>query len=209
MVGLWLVIRKSFWRLSAYNGNKLNTIHRKNVVFLNVVLVRDVTGTQITKRIGRIHQLRELDFNWNGKTFDLISRLILITIGHWIRPSLFPGLFRPYVCHRWVSIPINMPTWTSDIDSPTAAAGFAESDAFVGRKRENWTFIPIRSQFLFLQQFRKRYKEWDDPHNETGTYHNGTHYSSAMIVCSYLVRLGPFTQQLRGQQRRTRRTRQQ
>jgi hypothetical protein len=74
----------------------------------------------------------------------------------------------------------------------------AESDAFVGRKRENWTFIPIRSQFLFLQQFRKRYKEWDDPHNETGPYHYGAHYSSAMIVCSYLVRLGPFTQQFLG-----------
>ena len=44
-----------------------------------------------------------------------------------------------------------------------------------------------------LQQFRKRYKEWDDPHNETGPYHYGTHYSSAMIVCSYLVRLEPFT----------------
>jgi hypothetical protein len=71
----------------------------------------------------------------------------------------------------------------------------AKSDAFVGRKRENWTFIPIRSQFLFLQQFRKRYKEWGDPHNETGPYHYGTHYSSAMIVFSYLVRLEPFTQQ--------------
>lgn len=46
-----------------------------------------------------------------------------------------------------------------------------------------------------LAQFRKRYREWDDPHNETGPYHYGTHYSSAMIVCSYLVRLEPFTQQ--------------
>jgi hypothetical protein len=46
-----------------------------------------------------------------------------------------------------------------------------------------------------LQQFRKRYKEWGDPHNETGPYHYGTHYSSAMIVFSYLVRLEPFTQQ--------------
>ena len=48
-----------------------------------------------------------------------------------------------------------------------------------------------------LQQFRKRYKEWDDPHNETGgPYHDGIHYSSrAMIVCSYLVHLEPFTQQ--------------
>lgn len=39
-----------------------------------------------------------------------------------------------------------------------------------------------------------RYKEWDDPHGETPPYHYGTHYSSAMIVCSYLVRMEPFTQ---------------
>ncbi|XP_026315295.1 WD repeat and FYVE domain-containing protein 3 isoform X1 [Hyposmocoma kahamanoa] len=45
-----------------------------------------------------------------------------------------------------------------------------------------------------LEQFRKRYKEWDDPHGETPPYHYGTHYSSAMIVCSYLVRMEPFTQ---------------
>ncbi|XP_063226772.1 WD repeat and FYVE domain-containing protein 3 isoform X2 [Bacillus rossius redtenbacheri] len=45
-----------------------------------------------------------------------------------------------------------------------------------------------------LQQFRKRFKEWDDPHGETPPYHYGTHYSSAMIVCSYLVRMEPFTQ---------------
>ncbi|XP_014261988.1 WD repeat and FYVE domain-containing protein 3 isoform X2 [Cimex lectularius] len=45
-----------------------------------------------------------------------------------------------------------------------------------------------------LSQFKKRYKEWDDPHGETPPYHYGTHYSSAMIVCSYLVRMEPFTQ---------------
>ncbi|RZF45662.1 hypothetical protein LSTR_LSTR010613 [Laodelphax striatellus] len=45
-----------------------------------------------------------------------------------------------------------------------------------------------------LDQFRKRFKEWDDPHGETPPYHYGTHYSSAMIVCSYLVRMEPFTQ---------------
>lgn len=66
-----------------------------------------------------------------------------------------------------------------------------------------------------LGQFVKRYKEWDDPHGETPPYHygkyicneiiingwpnkeswnTGTHYSSAMIVCSYLVRMEPFAQ---------------
>jgi len=29
---------------------------------------------------------------------------------------------------------------------------------------------------------------------ETPPYHYGTHYSSAMIVASYLVRMEPFTQ---------------
>ncbi|KAF0288956.1 WD repeat and FYVE domain-containing protein 3 [Amphibalanus amphitrite] len=44
-----------------------------------------------------------------------------------------------------------------------------------------------------LHQFEKRYREWDDPTGETPPYHYGTHYSSAMIVCSYLVRLEPFS----------------
>ncbi|VDP07627.1 unnamed protein product, partial [Soboliphyme baturini] len=46
-----------------------------------------------------------------------------------------------------------------------------------------------------LEQFMKRYLEWDDPTGETPPYMYGTHYSSAMIVLSYLVRLEPFTQQ--------------
>ncbi|KFD55878.1 hypothetical protein M513_03317 [Trichuris suis] len=46
-----------------------------------------------------------------------------------------------------------------------------------------------------LGQFLKRYREWDDPTGETPPYMYGTHYSSAMIVLSYLVRLEPFTQQ--------------
>lgn len=54
---------------------------------------------------------------------------------------------------------------------------------------------PMGAQFIDrLEQFQKRYKEWDDPHGETPPYHYGTHYSSAMIVCSYLVRLEPFSQ---------------
>ncbi|KAK2725756.1 hypothetical protein QYM36_000293 [Artemia franciscana] len=45
-----------------------------------------------------------------------------------------------------------------------------------------------------LEQFKKRFREWEDPHLDTPPYHYGTHYSSAMIVCSYLIRLEPFTQ---------------
>ena len=45
-----------------------------------------------------------------------------------------------------------------------------------------------------LSQFKKRFNDWDDPHGDTPPYHYGTHYSSAMIVSSYLVRLEPFTQ---------------
>jgi hypothetical protein len=45
-----------------------------------------------------------------------------------------------------------------------------------------------------LLQFQKRFAEWDDPTGSTPAYHYGTHYSSAMIVASYLVRTEPFTQ---------------
>ncbi|KAK4474687.1 hypothetical protein MN116_001816 [Schistosoma mekongi] len=45
-----------------------------------------------------------------------------------------------------------------------------------------------------LAQFQRRFKEWDDPTGETPPYHYGTHYSSAMIVVSYLFRMEPFAQ---------------
>ena len=45
-----------------------------------------------------------------------------------------------------------------------------------------------------LLQFQKRYREWEDPTGDTPPCHYGTHYSSAMIVASYLIRLEPFTQ---------------
>ena len=45
-----------------------------------------------------------------------------------------------------------------------------------------------------LDSFLKRFREWEsDNHFDTPPYHYGTHYSSAMIVCSFLVRLEPFT----------------
>uniref|UniRef100_A0A0N4Z392 Beige/BEACH domain containing protein n=1 Tax=Parastrongyloides trichosuri TaxID=131310 RepID=A0A0N4Z392_PARTI len=46
-----------------------------------------------------------------------------------------------------------------------------------------------------LNQFLKRYAEWDDPSHETPPYMYGTHYSSAMIVLSFMVRVEPFTTQ--------------
>ena len=45
-----------------------------------------------------------------------------------------------------------------------------------------------------LSQFKKRYAEWDDPQLDATPYYYGTHYSSAMIVSSFMVRLEPFTQ---------------
>ncbi|XP_048589940.1 WD repeat and FYVE domain-containing protein 3-like [Nematostella vectensis] len=45
-----------------------------------------------------------------------------------------------------------------------------------------------------LEQILKRYREWDDPHGELPPYHYCTHYSSAMIVASYLIRMEPFSQ---------------
>uniref|UniRef100_A0A8D8WKM9 WD repeat and FYVE domain-containing protein 3 n=1 Tax=Cacopsylla melanoneura TaxID=428564 RepID=A0A8D8WKM9_9HEMI len=75
----------------------------------------------------------------------------------------------------------------SDYDSPeidlTVASTFRDFSKPMGAQTSDR-----------LSQFRKRYREWDDPNGETPPYHYGTHYSSAMIVCSYLVRMEPFTQ---------------
>eukprot|EP01137_Pigoraptor_chileana_P014773 Opistho-2@69840 len=43
-------------------------------------------------------------------------------------------------------------------------------------------------------EFLGRFNSWDDPTGQTPAFHYGTHYSSAMIVASYLIRLEPFTQ---------------
>ncbi|KAJ3101503.1 hypothetical protein HDU97_001318 [Phlyctochytrium planicorne] len=43
------------------------------------------------------------------------------------------------------------------------------------------------------EKFQERFQAWDDP--VLPACHYGTHYSSAMIVCSYLIRLEPFTKQ--------------
>lgn len=43
-------------------------------------------------------------------------------------------------------------------------------------------------------EFADRYKQWGETDDPTPAFHYGTHYSSAMIVCSFLIRLEPFTQ---------------
>ncbi|VDM30874.1 unnamed protein product [Hydatigera taeniaeformis] len=54
---------------------------------------------------------------------------------------------------------------------------------------------PMGAQTLGrLAQFQRRFREWEDPSGETPPHHYGTHYSSAMIVASYLVRMEPFAQ---------------
>ncbi|CEP07883.1 hypothetical protein [Parasitella parasitica] len=44
------------------------------------------------------------------------------------------------------------------------------------------------------REFAERYKQWGETNDPTPAFHYGTHYSSAMIVCSFLIRLEPFTQ---------------
>ncbi|KAI8085818.1 uncharacterized protein B0P05DRAFT_466121 [Gilbertella persicaria] len=44
------------------------------------------------------------------------------------------------------------------------------------------------------KEFSDRYRQWGETDDPTPAFHYGTHYSSAMIVCSFLIRLEPFTQ---------------
>ena len=46
-----------------------------------------------------------------------------------------------------------------------------------------------------MSQFIERYNSWGEGEQSSPPFHYGTHYSSAMIVCSYMIRMEPFTQQ--------------
>lgn len=55
---------------------------------------------------------------------------------------------------------------------------------------------PMGAQTLERQnEFRERYRSFEEIADQLAPpFHYGTHYSSAMIVCSYLIRLQPFVQ---------------
>ncbi|KAG0176918.1 hypothetical protein DFQ29_005470 [Apophysomyces sp. BC1021] len=54
---------------------------------------------------------------------------------------------------------------------------------------------PMGAQTLERRlEFADRYRQWGETNDPAPAFHYGTHYSSAMIVCSFLIRLEPFTQ---------------
>ena len=73
-----------------------------------------------------------------------------------------------------------------DLSKPMGAQTAARLDQFKKRfmKRLVFNILTLLSRF----------RDWDDAGTDSPPYHYGTHYSSAMIVSSYLVRLEPFTQ---------------
>lgn len=68
---------------------------------------------------------------------------------------------------------------TLDLTNPTSFRDLAKPMGAQGEKR--------------AAEFRDRYISWDDLSLPACNY--GTHYSSSMIVCSYLIRIEPFTQE--------------
>jgi hypothetical protein len=78
----------------------------------------------------------------------------------------------------------------SSLQTPLQVLDLANPDTFRNLSKPMGAQTPER-----LSQFLKRFREWDDPTGDTPPYMYGTHYSSAMIVLSYLLRMEPFTQQ--------------
>ncbi|KAJ3119166.1 hypothetical protein HK098_005710, partial [Nowakowskiella sp. JEL0407] len=78
---------------------------------------------------------------------------------------VFPWVISDYVNEK---LDLSNPSIYRDLSKPMGAQG--------ERRREN---------------FAERYQSWEDP--ELPPCHYGTHYSSAMIVCTWLIRLQPFT----------------
>jgi hypothetical protein len=80
---------------------------------------------------------------------------------------VFPWIIADYVSEE---LDLNNPKTFRDLSKPMGAQGMKRAAAF-----------------------QERFDLWDDP--VMPACHYGTHYSSAMIVCSYLIRLEPFTEQ--------------
>lgn len=49
-------------------------------------------------------------------------------------------------------------------------------------------------RLTIAEEFQERYSQLSELDDGTHPFHYGTHYSSAMIVVGYLVRLKPFTE---------------
>ena len=102
----------------------------------------------------------------------------------------------PWVLANYTSEDLDLtdPQNFRDLSKPMGAQAPSRLEQF----RRRFVVIHSYDYFLFRSHatrfFSSRYEEWDDPHNDTPPYHYGTHYSSAMIVSSYLVRMEPFTQ---------------
>ena len=77
-----------------------------------------------------------------------------------------------------------------DLSKPMGAQTAARLDQF----KKRYIFFFYVYDFNININFLSRFRDWDDAGTDSPPYHYGTHYSSAMIVSSYLVRLEPFTQ---------------
>ncbi|KNC87008.1 hypothetical protein SARC_00861 [Sphaeroforma arctica JP610] len=75
----------------------------------------------------------------------------------------------------------------ADYDSETLDLNDPKTFRDLSKPMGNQT--PERAQY-----YTQRYNNWEDPTGETPPFHYGTHFSSAMIVASYLIRMEPYTQ---------------
>ncbi|KAJ3299646.1 hypothetical protein HK104_007865 [Borealophlyctis nickersoniae] len=78
----------------------------------------------------------------------------------------------PWVLADWISEQL-------DLENPAVYRDFSKPMGVQGAQR--------------AEQFIDRYNNWED--STIPGCHYGVHYSSSMIVCSYLIRLEPFTRQ--------------
>ncbi|RKO94777.1 hypothetical protein BDK51DRAFT_29155 [Blyttiomyces helicus] len=95
----------------------------------------------------------------------------------------------PWILADYESDEINLddPSAYRDLSKPMGAQGSERAEQLQAKSEPD---PPLKS---YLEKFTERFGLWDDP--ALPACHYGTHYSSAMIVCSYLIRIEPFTAQ--------------
>lgn len=116
----------------------------------------------------------DLTVKWcNGELSNFQYLMLLNTIAGRTFNDMTQYPVFPFVLSDYVSdhIDLNDANIYRDLSKPMGAQSFARE-----------------------QQFKERYEATKEMSADTPPFHYGTHYSSAMIVTSYLIRLHPFTE---------------
>jgi hypothetical protein len=168
-----LAFSKNRDRDSLYNRLYKRIISKSEESFTQINANLLISAPGLVKNVLGINRNLEMTQKWVDNEISNFAYLMYLnslagrTYNDLTQYPVFPWIIADY---RSENLDLNNPKTFRDLSKPMGAQGGKRAEAF-----------------------SERFDCWDDP--VMPACHYGTHYSSAMIVCAYLIRLEPFTEQ--------------